>query len=593
MALTIPAEASALYAPQSAADNVDFAALVAGAGWNGVVTGCAVTAQGSPNMTVAVAAGTVAINGSLVSVSAVASLAIGAASAADRRDIVVVSNLGVVSVVAGTAAGAVNGATQVGSRDPGKPAIPANSVILAEVYVAANTTSIAAGNITDKSLTIPTTAPAGLTVPAGQTLTVGTQSTVTGARTTTTNASDTVNVGTLATTGGALEARIHAHLVAGAAGATASVTKVYEIAAGALMGTLNTWYLCLPVDASANAAATNDFALEVQRTAAGTFQFRFRQKSIAATGVIGFELETLGDTVVAFTPSTTVTAAPTAVTTLHPSNGLCVAAGNVGIGTEAPGTPLSLSGRASIQGSDSSSSLLTATGGPSSTDARFTLVNAAAGGSALLAAISTAGTLVADSAANDAVLAGTAGTLRLGVGSGQSALRITSTDASIYDTGNAAEKSIPRGEVYLNRQTTATVTSTTTGASGAVVLTATGSVVLTNGRKYKVTLSGNASQATAGTGHVRVFAHTANIAVGSTAAGTNLIIAPVQFANGIMSLGQVNYINVQSVGGDLVGGTYFFLVAADTPNAANAITTYGTATSLGQALNILVEDVST
>lgn len=342
MALTIPPEASASFAPQSAPDNIDFAALVAAAGWSGVVSGCAVTPQSTPNMTVQVASGVVAIGGVTVAVSAVSSLTIGAASAADRRDIVVVNSSGVVSVVAGTTAGAVNGVTSSG-HDPGKPAIPASSVILAEVYVAANTTSIAATNIIDKSLPVPTTAPAGLTIPSGQPFTVGSRSLFTGQRSTTTNASDTVDLGSFADSTNTMNLRITAHLIAGL-GVTASVCKVWEIATTQQMGTSLTWYLCLPVDASANAASTNDFALEVQRQGVADFFFRFRQKSIGASGTIIFEVEVIGDGPVTFTPSTTVTAAPAAVATLHPSNVLVSAAGNVGIGTDAPTSLLTVIG---------------------------------------------------------------------------------------------------------------------------------------------------------------------------------------------------------------------------------------------------------
>jgi hypothetical protein len=181
-------------------------------------------------------------------------------------------------------------------------------------------------------------------MPAGQPLTTGTRAVYTGSRATTTNASDTVDLGTFATTGGAIELRIHAHLAAPAAGTTASVTKVYEVAANALMGTVSTWYLCLPADASANAAATNDFALEVNRTATNTFQFRFRQKTIGVAGSIAFVVETLGDTAVTFTSSSTITAAPAAVSTIHPSNAFTAAGGNVGIGTDAPTVLLHVAG---------------------------------------------------------------------------------------------------------------------------------------------------------------------------------------------------------------------------------------------------------
>lgn len=339
------------------------------------------------------------------------------------------------------------------------------------------------------------TADAGITVPSGQVLTTGTRSVVTGTRTTTTNASDTVNLGTFSTTGGALELRIHAHLVAGAAGATASVTKVYEVAASTVMGTLNTWYLCLPADTSALAGTANDFALEVERTGAGTFAFRFRQVSIAATGVITFTVETLGDTAVTFTASTTVTAAPSAVTALHPSNGLCVAAGSVGIGTESPNSPLHAVGAGEFSAASGANAVLALHG------------NGQALGSALMiAGAVTTGYGFTDTLANDSIIGVATGTLRLGTilsgSTGKSTVQITSTDALIYDAGLAAARTIPRGkcaEAHLTANTAQNIAATTmTTVNGTVSLNGAAGVAATNlavvvpcvnGRTYKITVT--------------------------------------------------------------------------------------------------------
>lgn len=152
MTLTIPTlESSPTFDGQTVIDGTDIAALVAAESATGVLTGCGVTAQSSPNMTVQVAAGNVVINGVTVPVTAVSSLTIGAASTYDRRDIVVVNSSGTVSITAGTPCATAAWSRTVNALPPVKPAIPSNSTILAEIYVAASTTSIATTNIVDKT----------------------------------------------------------------------------------------------------------------------------------------------------------------------------------------------------------------------------------------------------------------------------------------------------------------------------------------------------------------------------------------------------------------------------------------------------------
>lgn len=121
----------------------DINALVAGFGGDGVVSGCAVTAQGSPDMTLAVASGTISIAGAAVAVTS-GNVTITTADATNPRiDLVVVSNAGAKSVTAGTAA-----------ANPKAPDIPANSILLAMVYVPANDTAIQTNQITDKRVII-------------------------------------------------------------------------------------------------------------------------------------------------------------------------------------------------------------------------------------------------------------------------------------------------------------------------------------------------------------------------------------------------------------------------------------------------------
>jgi hypothetical protein len=104
MPFTVPDESEAAFQAQSGVYQTDLDALVAGQGGTGVLTGCAVTAQGSPDMTLAVAAGTVLVAGTRVTVAS-GNVTVTTANATDPRfDIVVVNNSGTKSVVAGTAA---------------------------------------------------------------------------------------------------------------------------------------------------------------------------------------------------------------------------------------------------------------------------------------------------------------------------------------------------------------------------------------------------------------------------------------------------------------------------------------------------------
>ncbi len=124
---------------QAAPTTLDFAVMAAAFNGDGVLTGCAATPQGSPDMTYAVAAGTVAIGGVTAAVTA-GNVTVTAANATNPRiDLIVVDNTGAKSVTAGTA-----------STSPVPPAIPANSVVLYTIYVAANDTTMEAALLVDK-----------------------------------------------------------------------------------------------------------------------------------------------------------------------------------------------------------------------------------------------------------------------------------------------------------------------------------------------------------------------------------------------------------------------------------------------------------
>lgn len=139
MAFTIPNLPAANYMPQAQMFEADVDALVAAHAKTGVLTGCTVTAQGSPNMTVAVASGIVLVN-NLAATVAAGNVTISAASGSfNRIDLIVASNTGVLSVVTGTAI-----------ANPIAPALPANSALLASIYVFVSATSITTTQITDR-----------------------------------------------------------------------------------------------------------------------------------------------------------------------------------------------------------------------------------------------------------------------------------------------------------------------------------------------------------------------------------------------------------------------------------------------------------
>ncbi len=132
-------------------DRADLTAIILAISGNYVSTGCQVTAQSTPNMTVQVSAGTIYVNGTSYAIAAVASLAVTAPSSHDRRDIVVANSSAVVSIIEGTPCTVAGWTPISGVLPPVKPAIPALSVILGEIYVASTTTSITSANITDKT----------------------------------------------------------------------------------------------------------------------------------------------------------------------------------------------------------------------------------------------------------------------------------------------------------------------------------------------------------------------------------------------------------------------------------------------------------
>jgi len=144
MPFTIPNESAApADGAQATIYETDIRALVAGVGGDGVITGCAVTAQGTPNATVAVATGVVKV-GATYAVVVAANVSMPVADATNPRWVLVsASNAGALTATGGTAAAA-----------PLLPAIPANSVALAAVWWPANDTTVGTAQITPKDVVV-------------------------------------------------------------------------------------------------------------------------------------------------------------------------------------------------------------------------------------------------------------------------------------------------------------------------------------------------------------------------------------------------------------------------------------------------------
>lgn len=150
----IPNAADAEDVSQAQPDSRDFHDIIAQAfAGTGVVTGCAVTAQGAPNMTVAVAAGSVSVAGVITAVTGGNVTIIAADATNPRFDLICVDNTGAKSSISGFAAAA-----------PVFPD-PAGKVVLASVRVPAGAASINSSKIVDKRLTavvVPATEATGV-----------------------------------------------------------------------------------------------------------------------------------------------------------------------------------------------------------------------------------------------------------------------------------------------------------------------------------------------------------------------------------------------------------------------------------------------
>lgn len=146
MAFTIPNLSAATWEAQARLFSSDITIwTMAAGGQNGVVSGCAVTAQTPAAMAVDVAAGTIVVAGTQVTVAGNAVSITAANATYARLDIIYISDVGVAAVSTGTAAPA-----------PVPNALPADSVGVAFVYVPALDVAIGSTQITDKRVFVPT-----------------------------------------------------------------------------------------------------------------------------------------------------------------------------------------------------------------------------------------------------------------------------------------------------------------------------------------------------------------------------------------------------------------------------------------------------
>ena len=129
----------------------DLDAIIAGSNKLGVISGMATTASGTPDMDVHVALGYARVNGTYVTKVGTTDLTITTAHATyPRKDIITLSSAGTFTVTAGTP----EAESGTPSPTPAPANIPANEILIAEIYVAANVTTITNADITDKRVNV-------------------------------------------------------------------------------------------------------------------------------------------------------------------------------------------------------------------------------------------------------------------------------------------------------------------------------------------------------------------------------------------------------------------------------------------------------
>lgn len=140
---TIPNEADvATYPQQSEVDSIDFAILAAALNGYGVLSGCQVTAQATPDLTVAIAAGLVTNAGQQIHIAA-QNVTIASPGTNNRYNLVTVNTNGTGGKTVGTQA-----------ASPVFPALSTTTVVLAAIWTPLSTPNITTAMITDKRVFI-------------------------------------------------------------------------------------------------------------------------------------------------------------------------------------------------------------------------------------------------------------------------------------------------------------------------------------------------------------------------------------------------------------------------------------------------------
>lgn len=139
MAFRIPNKADVSYARQAGGFSTDIDTVAAALAGDGVLTGMGAAAQSTPDMTIQVAAGQCRIGGYFPFYAGGNVTITTADSTNPRIDIICCDYNGTVSRTGGTAASL-----------PVPPALPSNSVQIAQIYVPAGATSLTNDMVTDK-----------------------------------------------------------------------------------------------------------------------------------------------------------------------------------------------------------------------------------------------------------------------------------------------------------------------------------------------------------------------------------------------------------------------------------------------------------
>jgi hypothetical protein len=162
----MPNESQATYPRQATPMGADLDNLLSASTGYAVIEGLVVSA--GTGLSVSVAAGTVALKELFATVAAAANQALTTADATNPRiDLVVITSAGAVAIRTGTAAAL-----------PIAPDMTALDILLAVVYIPATATTLAAGNLRDKRITIEPHGLVYLANPTANTTTTTTNTTV-------------------------------------------------------------------------------------------------------------------------------------------------------------------------------------------------------------------------------------------------------------------------------------------------------------------------------------------------------------------------------------------------------------------------------